>query len=155
MITIRRAGERLRTRIDWLESRHAFSFEAHIDPRHMGFRALRALNEHRVEAGRGFTTHSRREMEIVTYVLAGVLRHEDSLGAAGHGTLTPPRDVDHARAFAPHELQADRHAWVQVVHGAVRLNGIALSAGDGAAIVDEPVVLTASSTSEALLIDLE
>ena len=54
-----------------------------------------------------------------------------------------------------HELGANRHAWVQVVDGVVRLNGIALSGRDGGAIVDEPVVLTASSTSETLLIDLE
>ena len=54
----------------------------------------------------------------------------------------------------PHALQPGRHAWVQVVRGSIKLNGSALIAGDGAAIVDEPLDLTASSASEALLIDL-
>jgi quercetin 2,3-dioxygenase len=230
MITVRPAGERLRTRIGWLDSRHSFSFEEHIDPRHMGFRALRVLNEHRVEPGHGFGTHSRRDMEIVTYVIAGVLRHEDSLGrgsvveaggvqrlTAGTGVLhgefngsesqplhllemwiTPERSrlppAYDQRVFPPdrrrgrlvllvsrdgragsltvaqdaaifsaaldagsrvtHALQPGRHAWMQVVRGSVQLNGAALSAGDGAAIVEEAVELTASSASETLLIDL-
>lgn len=81
MITIRRAGERLQTRIGWLDSRHTFSFEEHIDPRHMGFRALRVLNEDRIAPGHGYGTHPRRDVEIVTYVLDGALRHQDSLGS--------------------------------------------------------------------------
>jgi redox-sensitive bicupin YhaK (pirin superfamily) len=80
VITIRRAAERLRTRIGWLDSRHTFSFEEHIDPRHMGFRALRVMNEDRIAPGRGFGMHPRRDLEIVTYVLEGTLRHQDSLG---------------------------------------------------------------------------
>lgn len=80
MITIRRAAERLHTRIGWLDSRHTFSFEEHIDPRHMGFRALRVMNDDRVAPGRGFGMHPRRDVEIVTYVVEGTLRHQDSLG---------------------------------------------------------------------------
>jgi redox-sensitive bicupin YhaK (pirin superfamily) len=83
VITIRRADERLRTRIGWLDSRHTFSFEEHIDPRHMGFRALRVMNEDRVAPGHGYGTHARRDVEIVTYVLEGALRHHDSLGGGG------------------------------------------------------------------------
>src|SRR5690242_15843290 len=77
MIQIRRASERGRSRFDWLDSRHTFSFGEYHDPRHMGFRALRVINEDRVEPGRGFGTHGHRDMEIVTYVLEGALRHRD------------------------------------------------------------------------------
>lgn len=81
MITIRRAGERLHTRIGWLDSRHTFSFKEHIDPRHMGFRALRVVNEDRIAPAQGYGTHARRDVEIVTYVIEGTLRHHDSLGS--------------------------------------------------------------------------
>ena len=77
---MRAAAERLRTRIDWLDSRHTFSFGEHYDPRFMGYRALRVINEDRVAPGRGFGTHPHRDMEIISYMLDGALRHEDSLG---------------------------------------------------------------------------
>jgi redox-sensitive bicupin YhaK (pirin superfamily) len=80
VIAIRPAGERLRTRIGWLDSRHTFSFGEHHDPRYMGFRALRVINEDRVAPGKGFGTHPHRDMEILSYVLEGALRHEDSMG---------------------------------------------------------------------------
>jgi len=66
VITIRRAGERLHTRIGWLDSRHTFTYEAHIDPRYMGFRAIRVLNEDRIAPGHGFGTHPHRHIEILT-----------------------------------------------------------------------------------------
>ena len=81
MVTIRRSGERLQTRIGWLDSRHSFSFEEHIDPRHMGFRALRVINEDRIAPAHGYGTRARRDVDIVTYVLEGTLRHQDSLGS--------------------------------------------------------------------------
>jgi redox-sensitive bicupin YhaK (pirin superfamily) len=80
VITVRPSAERLHTKIDWLDSRHTFSFGEHIDPRYMGFRALRVINEDRVAPGKGFGTHSHRDMEIISYMLEGALRHEDSMG---------------------------------------------------------------------------
>jgi hypothetical protein len=77
---IRRAGDRGRTRLDWLDSAHTFSFGQYYDEHHMGFGPLRVINEDRVRGGRGFDPHSHRDMEIITYVLAGGLKHADSLG---------------------------------------------------------------------------
>src|SRR5947208_11307997 len=79
MLTLRPSAERLRTRLEWLDSRHTFSFAEHYDPRFMGFRALKVLNEDRVSPGRGFATHPHRDMEIVSYVIEGALRHQDSM----------------------------------------------------------------------------
>ena len=79
-IALRRSLERGRTRLDWLESYHTFSFGGYDDPRHMGFGTLRVLNDDHVQAGQGFGAHAHRDMEIITYVLDGALEHRDSLG---------------------------------------------------------------------------
>lgn len=80
MFQVRAADERGRTRISWLDSRHTFSFGDYFDPRHMGVSALRVINDDVVVPGAGFGTHGHRDMEILTYVTAGVIAHEDSTG---------------------------------------------------------------------------
>jgi redox-sensitive bicupin YhaK (pirin superfamily) len=81
VITLRPAAERGVTHLGWLDSRHTFSFGDYHDGRHMGFRALRVINDDRVIGGAGFGRHPHRDMEIVSYVLEGRLAHEDSLGS--------------------------------------------------------------------------
>jgi quercetin 2,3-dioxygenase len=231
MIAVRRSDERGHARHGWLESRHTFSFADYRDPRFMGFRDLRVINEDRVAPGRGFGKHSHRDMEIVSWVIAGELAHEDSLGtgsvirpgdlqrmSAGTGVthselnpsptlpvhflqiwILPERDglpasyeqrhfpeaerrgrlrllasrdgregsvVVHqdvalyAALLAPgeevrHALAPGRHAWIQVVRGAITANGAALAAGDGAALSEEAAVaLAAGADAELLVFDL-
>ena len=232
MITVRPSAERGRSELGWLSSRHTFSFADYLDPRHMGFRSLRVINEDRVQPGAGFPTHGHRDMEIVTYVVEGALEHKDSMGngsvirpgevqrmTAGtgvthseynpsriepvhflqvwilperqglppgyeqrtfpaaemqgrprvvasrdgrDGSLTVHQDAGILAArLAPgdeivHSLSPGRHAWVQVVRGELALDGIALAAGDGAAVSDESrLALAARAPSELLLFDLD
>lgn len=83
MITVRPAAERGTTRLSWLDSRHSFSFGDYRDPDHVRFGALRVINDDRIAPGGGFPPHDHRDMEIVTWVLAGALAHADSTGARG------------------------------------------------------------------------
>ena len=236
MITIRPADQRGHADHGWLNAYHTFSFANYYDPRNMGFRALRVINEDRVAPGQDFGTHAHNDMEIITYVLEGALEHKDSMGnkgvirpgevqhmSAGSGVrhseynhsndeavhllqiwLLPESDgikpVYQQREFSAderngklkqvaafdsgkdgdsgalrihtdaslyasvlqpdesvkYELAPQRHAWLQVARGGVKLNGKELNAGDGAAISKETQLeITGSAKdSEILLFDL-
>ena len=231
MIAIRDAAARGHADHGWLNTYHTFSFDSYRDPRYMGFRSLRVMNEDIVQPGQGFGEHPHRDMEIVTYVLEGALAHKDSMGngevlqagefqrmTAGtgitHSEFNPSDDQpvhlyqiwlfpsrkgiepsyeqkrfaeeerknrlrliaspdaaegsllihQDARIYlstiddgkeTSHNLADGRHAWLQVLRGAVSLNGHSLKTSDGAAVSEERLLtIQAKGVAEVMLFDL-
>ncbi len=113
MLRIRRAEERGRTDWGWLDSRHTFAFGDYYDPAHMGFRALRVINDDRVEPGAGFGAHAHRDMEILSYVLEGALAHKDS--SCGGGVIRPG-EIQLMRAGTDVTHSEYNHSRVEPVH---------------------------------------
>ncbi|MEM9015207.1 MAG: pirin family protein [Pseudomonadota bacterium] len=83
MISIRKNADRGHGNHGWLDARHTFSFAHYHHPEQMGFRSLRVINEDRINPGAGFAPHGHKDMEIITYVLEGAVRHQDSTGGGG------------------------------------------------------------------------
>ena len=230
MMNVRRSHDRGHANYGWLNTHHTFSFGNYYDPAHMGFRALRVINDDVVQGGEGFGAHPHRDMEIISYVVDGALEHRDSMG---NGSIIRPGEVQRMRAgtgvahseynhsptdpvrflqiwvqparrglppgyeqklfgdervgalrrvvspdgaegsiqieqdlsmFASvledahevrHEVEAGRHAWLQVVRGHVIVQDVDLHQGDGASF-SEPSALDIRSVgrSEILLFDL-
>ena len=177
MIELRRAGQRFHTRQPDIETWHSLSAGAHYDPDNVGFGPLIGVDEHRLDPGAGFGWHRHQGVRIVSYVLSGTLRHEDSAGVReiGAGQVlwqVADAGIEHAEgnASSTEELRfvqmtvlATGRAvfdivaapggldspggYVFVAEGTVRIGAVMLQPGDAAVVRDESVELEGGGTA--------
>jgi quercetin 2,3-dioxygenase len=159
MITIRRAEDRGHANHGWLDAHHTFSFADYYDPRWMGFRSLRVINDDTILGGGGFGTHPHRDMEIITYILSGALQHRDSMGreavlkAGDVQRISAGTGIAHSEAnFSPVEPVHLLQIWIQPEKRGVTPAYAERSFGNGSAKEGLTLVASRGGRDESIAI---